>query len=70
MATYHAEFLSRDGDGRFQRRLEKVSGAESHEDALAWVNHGYENGKWALEGPVTVRGPIGTESCEEITFPG
>lgn len=68
MATYHATFLSRDKQGRYDRRLEKFGGLESHEDVLAWVNHACENGKWHVEGAITVRGPIGTGKCREVVF--
>lgn len=68
MATYSVTFLSRDDNGRFKRRHERLP-AHSHEEVESYVRHGHRHGKWHIEGDITVRGPEATNSCETVTFP-
>jgi len=67
MPTFTVTFLSRDAQERYERKHKRLS-ATDHEEALAYINHGYVHGKWALEGDITVHGPIGRSTCDTKTF--
>jgi hypothetical protein len=63
MATFTVEFLSRDEQGRFKRERRTINAVDA-EEAESYVRHGARHGKWALEGPITIDGPVGSRRRE------
>jgi hypothetical protein len=68
MGTFTVTFLSRDEQGRFTKRHKKFP-AQDNAEVEAFLYHGVENGKWSIEGDVTIRGPIATRQCETHVIP-
>ncbi len=66
MPTFTVEFLTRDEQGRF-KNFRRTINAVDRQEAESWVYHGVRNGKWYLEGPITVNGPRGSRDCRTTT---
>jgi hypothetical protein len=71
MPPYSITFLSRyDASGWTNTTpSQNVPLATDAREAFSWVRHGARHGEWAIEGPITVRGPLGRDGCETYREP-
>jgi hypothetical protein len=53
MSTFTVTFTTRDEQGRFKRFFRRVP-ASDYREVESWVRHGERNGRWFIEGPVTI----------------